>query len=158
VDYVLIGPNFPANRPARGPAITALTVTSLVELPWPAQLRPEQQMIRGRAFAGDNRIATVQYRIDDEPWQDALITSPAAPGVWVRWQFSWNPEPGEHTLRVRATDDQGNTQPDSTSWNELGYLHQSVLAHPVRVESPARRGRGGQARRRIGRAGGGVSS
>ncbi|MDX6239732.1 MAG: hypothetical protein QOG10_4547, partial [Kribbellaceae bacterium] len=75
----------------------------------------------------------VQYRIDDGPWQDALITSPVAPGVWVRWQFSWNPEPGEHTLRVRATDDQGNTQPDSTPWNELGYLHQSVLAHPVCV-------------------------
>jgi DMSO/TMAO reductase YedYZ molybdopterin-dependent catalytic subunit len=143
VDYVLIGPNFPANEPARGPAITALTVSSLVELPWPAQLRPEPQMIRGRAFAGENRIATVQYRIDDGPWQDALITSPVAPGVWVRWQFSWNPEPGEHTLRVRATDDQGNTQPDSTPWNELGYLHQSVLAHPVCVEHPARRGRGG---------------
>jgi DMSO/TMAO reductase YedYZ molybdopterin-dependent catalytic subunit len=138
VDYVLIGPNFTANEPARGPAITALTVTSLVELPWPAQLRPEPQMIRGRAFGGENRIARVQYRIDDGLWQDALITSPVEPGAWVRWQFSWNPEPGEHTIRVRATDDQGNTQPDSTSWNELGYLHRSVLAHPVCVESPAR--------------------
>jgi hypothetical protein len=53
-------------------------------------------------------------------------------------RVSWNPAPGEHTIRSRATDDQGNTQPDSVSWNELGYLHQSVLAHPVRVESPAR--------------------
>jgi DMSO/TMAO reductase YedYZ molybdopterin-dependent catalytic subunit len=157
-DYVLIGPDFPAKMPARGPAITALPVTSLVELPWPAQLRPEPQMIRGRAFAGENRVVTVQYRIDDGPWQDALITSSVTPGVWVRWQFSWNPEPGEHTLRVRATDDQGNTQPDSTSWNELGYLHQSVLAHPVRVESPARRGRAGEARRRIRRAETHVSS
>lgn len=40
-----------------------------------------------------------------------------------------------HVLRVRATDDRGNTQPESTSWNELGYLHHSVLAHPVHVES-----------------------
>ncbi|MEN3299749.1 sulfite oxidase [Pseudonocardia sp.] len=136
-DYVLIGPDFPAEGPARGPAITALPVASLVELPWPARLRPEPQMIRGRAFAGENRVAAVRYRIDDGPWQDALIASPETPGVWVRWQFGWNPEPGEHTLRVRATDDQGNTQPDSTPWNELGYLHHSVLAHPVRVESPA---------------------
>jgi hypothetical protein len=95
-------------------------------------------MIRGRAFAGENRVERVQYRIDDGPWQDALITSPVTPGVWVRWQFSWTPTPGEHTLRVRATDDQGNTQPDSTSWNELGYLQTSVLAHPVCVESPMR--------------------
>jgi hypothetical protein len=95
-------------------------------------------MIRGRAFAGENRVATVQYRIDDGPWQDAPITSPEMPGAWVRWQFSWNPEPGDHTLRVRATDDHGNTQPDSTPWNELGYLQTSVLAHPVRVESLTR--------------------
>jgi hypothetical protein len=65
------------------------------------------------------------------------IASPETSGAWVRRQFGWNPEPGEHTLRVRATDDQGNTQLDSTSWNELGYLHHSVLAHPVGVESPA---------------------
>jgi hypothetical protein len=58
----------------------------------------------------------------------------------VRWQFSWDPEPGEHTLRVRATDDRGNTQPDSTPWNELGYNYNSVLAHPVHVESAVRRG------------------
>jgi DMSO/TMAO reductase YedYZ molybdopterin-dependent catalytic subunit len=134
--YVLIGPDFPAEKPARGQAITALTVASLVELPWPARLQPQPQMIRGRAFAGENRVARVQYRIDSGPWRDASIASPQKPGAWVRWQFSWNPEPGDHTLRVCATDDQGNTQPDSTSWNELGYLQHSVLAHPVRVESP----------------------
>jgi DMSO/TMAO reductase YedYZ molybdopterin-dependent catalytic subunit len=136
-DYVLIGTDLPADGPARGPAITALPVASLVELPWPAQLRAKPQMIRGRAFAGENRVARVEYRIDDDPWQDAPIASPETPGAWVRWQFRWNPAPGDHTLRVRATDDQCNTQPDSTSWNELGYLHHSVLAHPVRVESPA---------------------
>jgi DMSO/TMAO reductase YedYZ molybdopterin-dependent catalytic subunit len=134
-DYVLIGPDYPADEPALGPAVTALTVTSLVELPWPARLRPEPQTIRGRAFAGENRVARVQYQIDDGPWQDALITSPMTPGAWVRWQFGWNPEPGEHALRVRATDDQGNTQPESSSWNELGYLHHSVVAHPLRVRA-----------------------
>jgi DMSO/TMAO reductase YedYZ molybdopterin-dependent catalytic subunit len=134
-DYVLIGPDYPADEPARGLAINALKVSSFVELPWPAQLQPKPQLIRGRAFAGENPIATVQYCIDDGPWQDALITSPEILGAWVRWQFKWNPRPGEHIIRVRATDNQGNTQPDSTSWNELGYLQHSVLAHPVHVES-----------------------
>lgn len=133
-DYVLIGPDHPAAEPARGPAITALAISTLVELPWPAQLRTEPQLIRGRAFAGENRVTEVHYRIDDEPWSPATITSPAAPGVWARWQFAWNPDPGEHVLRVRATDDRGNVQPDTTPWNELGYMHQSVLAHPVHVE------------------------
>jgi len=133
-DYVLIGSDFPAEGPARGPAITTVPVAALVELPWPAQLRPEPQMIRGRAFAGENAIATVDYSIDHGPWQPARLDTPEVPGAWVRWQFAWTPEPGEHTLRVRATDDRGNTQPDTSPYNELGYLQHSVLSHPVRVE------------------------
>jgi DMSO/TMAO reductase YedYZ molybdopterin-dependent catalytic subunit len=133
-DYVLIGPDHPAAGPARGPAITTLPVASLVELPWPARLRAEPQVIRGRAFAGENRVVSVRYRIDDGPWHSASVTSSVTPGAWVRWQFTWHPAPGDHVLRVRAVDDHGRTQPDVTSWNELGYLHHSVLAHPVHVE------------------------
>jgi hypothetical protein len=81
---------------------------------------------------------SVRYRIDDGPWHHAPITSSATPGAWVRWQFTWNPAPGDHVLRVRATDDHGRTQPDVTAWNELGYLHHAVLAHPVHVEPRTR--------------------
>ncbi len=132
-DYVLIGPEHPADGPGRGPAITALGISTLVELSWPARLRPEPQVIRGRAFAGENRVSEVHYRIDEGLWHSAEITSASSPGVWARWQFVWNPEPGEHLLRVRAGDDRGRVQPESTSWNELGYMHESVLAHPVHV-------------------------
>jgi hypothetical protein len=134
VDYVLIGPGYQSDGPARGPAITTLPAAALVELPWPARLRPEPQMIRGRAFAGENAIAAVEYRIDDGPWQPAQLGSPAIAGAWARWQFPWTPEPGDHTLRVCATDERGNTQPDASQWNELGYLQTSVLSHPVHVE------------------------
>jgi hypothetical protein len=133
-DYVLIGPGYPADRLARGAPITTLPVAALVELPWPARLRPEPQMIRGRAFAGENAIATVEYRIDDSPWRPADLGSRDIPGAWVRWQFSLTPEPGDHILQVRATDEHGNTQPDASEWNELGYLQHSVLSHPVHVE------------------------
>ena len=132
-DYVLIGPEHPSEGPGRGPAITALGISSLVELPWPARLLPEPQIIRGRAFAGEHRVSEVHYRVDEGPWCPAEITSASTPGVWARWQFEWNPEPGEHVLRVRAGDDQGRVQPESTPWNELGYMHESVVAHPVQV-------------------------
>lgn len=134
-DYVLIGSDFPAEGPARGPAITTVPVAALVELPWPARLRPVPQMIRGRAFAGENAIAAVEYRIDDGPWQPARLNGPEVPGAWVRWQFAWTPRPGEHTLRVRATDDHGTAQPDASAYNELGYLQHSVLPHPLLVEA-----------------------
>jgi DMSO/TMAO reductase YedYZ molybdopterin-dependent catalytic subunit len=133
-DYVLIGPRYSADGPARGPAITTVPVAALAELPWPARLRPEPQLIRGRAFAGEDAVATVEYRVDDGPWRPAELGSPEIPGAWVRWQFAWTPEPGDYVLRVRATDERGNTQPDASEWNELGYLQHSVLSHPVHVE------------------------
>ena len=133
-DYVLIGPRYPSDGPARGPAITTQPISVLTELPWPARLRPEPQTIRGRAFSGEVAIAAVEYRIDDGPWRPAELSSPEIPGAWVRWQFGWTPEPGDHILRVRATDERGGTQPDASEWNELGYLQRSVLSHPVQVE------------------------
>ena len=132
-DYVLIGAGYPAGGPARGPEITSLPVAALVELPWPARLRPEPQMIRGRAFAGENTVAAVHYSVDGGPWQPTELDDHGLPGIWARWQFAWTPEPGEHTLRVRATDDRGRTQPDASAFNELGYLQHAVLAHPVLV-------------------------
>jgi len=132
-DYVLIGPGYPADGPARGPVITGLPVSVLTELPWPARLRPEPQIIRGRAFAGEHAVVGVAYRVDDGPWRPAELASPVIPGAWVRWQFGWTPEPGCRVLRVRATDERGRTQPDASAWNELGYLQHAVLAHPVCV-------------------------
>lgn len=134
-DYVLIGPGFPATGPARGPVITTVPVAAMVELPWPARLQPEPQVIRGRTFAGENAVATVEYRIDDDPWRLARLDPPVVPGAWRRWQFEWTPPPGDYVLQVRATDEHGNTQPDTSDYNELGYLQHSVLSHPIRVET-----------------------
>ncbi|MEZ0071374.1 sulfite oxidase [Planotetraspora sp. GP83] len=127
-DYVLTGP-----ESAEGVPITSVPVASLVELPWPARLRPGPQVIRGRAFAGEHRVVTVDYRLDDGPWRPALLTSPETPGAWARWQFRWDAEPGKHVLQVRATDDKGHIQPGATTWNDLGYCYNSILSHPVVV-------------------------
>lgn len=129
-DYVLTGPDY-APRPI---PITGIPVASLVELPWPAQLQARPQVIRGRAFAGENMVTAVDYRIDDGPWHAASLTPPQLRAAWVRWQFTWDPPQGDHTIQVRATDDQGRTQPATVPWNDLGYLYHPVLSHPVRVE------------------------
>jgi DMSO/TMAO reductase YedYZ molybdopterin-dependent catalytic subunit len=134
-DYVLIGPHHRPQGPSKGSPITAIPVASLVELPWPARLQPQPQVIRGRAFAGENRVAAVEYRIDEDPWKEAAVAPPAIPSAWVRWQFHWDPAPGDHVIRVRATDDRGRTQPDTVPWNDLGYCYNAVLPHPVRVQS-----------------------
>jgi DMSO/TMAO reductase YedYZ molybdopterin-dependent catalytic subunit len=132
-DYVLIGPDHPARRPALGVPIAEVPVTSLVELPWPARLEPGTQVIRGRAYAGEGRVERVEYQMDEGPWQEATLLPPNVPAAWVRWQFLWDARPGEHVLRVRATDDRGRSQPDRVPWNDLGYQYNGVLAHPLHI-------------------------
>jgi hypothetical protein len=75
----------------------------------------------------------VVYSVDHAPWQEAELLPPNIEGAWVCWQFSWTPTPGQHEIRVRATDEQGRTQPDSVPWNHHGYLYNAVVAHPVTV-------------------------
>lgn len=135
-DYVLIGPDYPAHGPAQGEVITALGVSTLIELAWDARLPSGPQIIRGRAFAGEHTVTAVEYAADDGAWQPADITTAAVPGLWVRWQFRWDPTPGEHVLRIRAFDDAGRSQSEHTAFNELGYMHESVVAHPVTVCEP----------------------
>jgi hypothetical protein len=42
-------------------------------------------------------------------------------GVWALWEFEWQATPGSHTLRVRATDASGNTQPPEDVTPEDGF-------------------------------------
>jgi hypothetical protein len=51
----------------------------------------------------------------------------------VRWKLLWDATPGEHKVSVRATDDQGTAQPDTTRFNQQGYVYDAVIAHPETV-------------------------
>lgn len=138
-EYVLVGPHYPMHGPALGPPITEMPVMSVIELDWPAEVEAGRQLIRGRAFAGEGRVRSVSYRIDDGPWFEAELVPPSEAGCWVRWQFEWVAAAGTHGIRVRATDERGCTQPDGVPWNHHGYLYNAVVSHPVEVIEPARR-------------------
>jgi hypothetical protein len=53
--------------------------------------------------------------------------------AWVRFELTWTAKPGEHVVRVRATDARGDAQPMSQPANRKGYLLNVVLPHPVTV-------------------------
>jgi sulfane dehydrogenase subunit SoxC len=127
--YVFEGPDFPDKPP-----LTIQPLKSVVALPWDAQLPARPQMIRGFAWTPHGRIAAVEYSVDGgSTWSQASLLEPNIPLAWVRWEFHWNPEPGQHTIMTRANDEQGNRQPDSATWNRLGYLYNAVVAHQVSV-------------------------
>ena len=131
--YVLVGPGYQPQGPAKGPVLTTLGVKSALELPWPATRTRGHQTVSGRSWSATSRIHRVEYRVDDGPWRLARLAGTNEPTAWTQWSFDWDATPGFHTLRTRATDTQGNTQPDSWPFNQQGYLYGAVVAHPVTV-------------------------
>jgi len=133
-DYVLIGPDFPERPPAKGPILTLQTLKSAVALPWPATVSAGRQVIRGYAWSPHGKIAKVDYSLDGgKSWGAATLRAPNIARAGVRWDFPWEAKPGEFTVMTRATDEKGNTQPESVRWNELGYEFSAVVRHPVKV-------------------------
>ena len=50
-------------------------------------------------------------QIDDGgEWREARLGEAASGNTWVQWLVDWDATPGEHTIRVRATDASGTTQ------------------------------------------------
>jgi len=68
--------------------------------------------ISGIAFADTSGVARVEVTTDGgEQWSDAQLLSSPSTQVWAAWQFEWqSPTRGRHTLKVRATDGNGNAQ------------------------------------------------
>jgi DMSO/TMAO reductase YedYZ molybdopterin-dependent catalytic subunit len=88
--------------------------------------------IAGAAWTGTGAIERVEISTDGgQTWSPASLGEPSAPGVWRLWTHEWDVTPGAHTLMARATDSEGNTQPDSLPPNRKGYANNVVLRIPV---------------------------
>jgi DMSO/TMAO reductase YedYZ molybdopterin-dependent catalytic subunit len=149
--YVLKGlDHAPPSHPYGWP-VTTQAVKSALELPWPARLPPGAITIRGRSWSGAGAIGKVEVSTDGgRRWKPARLLPPNIPMAWTRWEFDWHGSPGMYAIRARATDDHGNTQPDRAAWNELGYLYDAVIPHPVTVVPDVRHLVGSSERRRSG--------
>ena len=77
--------------------------------------------------------ASVEYSIDAENGARQIYEDRISPRAWLRFAFEWETTPGEHELRVRASDASGNIQPESMPYNEQGYLYNTDVSHPVTV-------------------------
>lgn len=66
--------------------------------------------VGGVAWAPATGVSGVEVQVDDGPWQPAELGGAASDNTWVQWVHRWAAEPGDHTLRCRATDATGTTQ------------------------------------------------
>jgi DMSO/TMAO reductase YedYZ molybdopterin-dependent catalytic subunit len=108
--------------------VTLQRVRALITEP-----RPEEQVergdlaVRGVAWSGTAPIARVELSIDGGPWQQARLVGDRHPHSWQWWELLTRRErPGPFTLRVRATDLAGHSQPEQPQWNPLGYGNNAI--------------------------------
>jgi DMSO/TMAO reductase YedYZ molybdopterin-dependent catalytic subunit len=68
--------------------------------------------VAGIAWSPPRGISDVQLSIDDsDNWISCEIAAPGSDETWVQWRTDWDATPGEHLLRVRAVDGDGQLQP-----------------------------------------------
>jgi len=66
--------------------------------------------IAGVAWAQDRGIDKVEVQIDGGDWQETKLGPSAGVDYWRQWYLPWNAESGQHTLTVRAVDQEGTVQ------------------------------------------------
>ncbi len=76
---------------------------------------PGPTAIAGVAWAPHRAIEAVEVQVDEEPWVEAELSRETTTNSWRQWMVAWDATPGEHRVRVRATDGTGTTQTSEIS-------------------------------------------
>ncbi len=76
------------------------------------RLAPGPVPVAGVAWAQHRGIDGVEVRVDDGAWEPADLGAEDTVDTWRQWVYRWDAAPGSHTLAVRATDGEDETQTD----------------------------------------------
>jgi DMSO/TMAO reductase YedYZ molybdopterin-dependent catalytic subunit len=96
----------------RGWAIEApIKLMSRIDTPKPlADVKAGKTFIGGVAWHQHRGLTGVQVRIDGGEWQDARLGADVGNDYWRQWYVDWDAVAGQHTLAVRALDENGESQ------------------------------------------------
>jgi DMSO/TMAO reductase YedYZ molybdopterin-dependent catalytic subunit len=122
---------------ATGEVVTGIKIKSIITQPLKdAQLPAGLIPIRGAAYAGEDGVKQVKVSIDNgQAWNSARLIGLEAPYAWRHWEYMWNAQiKGAATIMSRATSTNGEQQPDTATWNVLGYCNNGVQEHGVMIQ------------------------
>ncbi len=122
--------DFKAYWSTRGYSVKApIKTSSRIDVPRSfAQVKAGQVPVGGVAWSQDRGITSVEVRVDGGAWSKAELAELDDIDTWRQWRWTWDAQPGNHTLEVRATDATGYTQTDtrapiapngSTGWHSV---------------------------------------
>ncbi|MEE8369910.1 MAG: molybdopterin-dependent oxidoreductase [Dehalococcoidia bacterium] len=115
--------------------ITAMGVRSVITEPRDGQsLGRGSHLVRGLAWSGVGAITKVEVSVNGGPWQEAHLEEPREKWLWVRWSYLVSAEePGSYSIRARASDEAGRTQPQMR-WNFMHKMFDGIVAVDFVVE------------------------
>jgi DMSO/TMAO reductase YedYZ molybdopterin-dependent catalytic subunit len=118
----------PGTAPKATIPINRLTVRSFItNVTDGAKLKPGTTMLKGIAFDGGKGIKEVAVSIDGgKSWTPARLGKDLGKYSFREWKLPVKLSAGSHELRVRATNNAGDTQPGEPRWNPAGYLRNVV--------------------------------
>jgi DMSO/TMAO reductase YedYZ molybdopterin-dependent catalytic subunit len=118
-------------------SVLKMSVKSWINGPLPdmGTLKAGRAVIHGVAFGGAEALKGVEVSIDGgKTWQGARLVGPdLGKYAWRQFVLPVELKPGTYTLASRATDAQGNAQPEQRIENQPGYNNNSWLDHAVKV-------------------------
>jgi len=86
--------------------------------------------LAGIAWAQHTGVDKVEVRLDNGPWQQAMLSAEVTKDAWRMWWAELDATSGGHSARVRATDRSGYTQTDkiadvvpdgATGWHTITF-------------------------------------
>ncbi|WFU42075.1 molybdopterin-dependent oxidoreductase [Bradyrhizobium sp. CB82] len=99
-----------------------------------AKLKAGRATLRGIAFDGGTGIKEVSVSIDGgKSWTPAKLGKDLGKYSFREWRLPVKLAAGPAELKVRATSNGGETQPDTPRWNPAGYLRNVVETVRVTV-------------------------
>ncbi|MGE8317487.1 MAG: sulfite oxidase [Comamonas sp.] len=118
------------------PSVQEMSVKSWINSPLPEDgAAAGTVQIHGVAFGGMNAIKGVEVSIDGgKTWRPARLVGPdMGKYAWRQFALQATLPKGTHVLASRATDAQGNVQPETRGENQSGYNNTSWADHAVTV-------------------------
>lgn len=119
------------------PSVQEMSVKSWINSPLPEDGPQAAGMVQihGVAFGGMHAVKGVEVSIDGgKTWKAARLVGPdMGKYAWRQFVLRAQLPKGTHVLASRATDAQGNVQPETRGENQSGYNNTSWADHAVTV-------------------------
>ncbi|MCY1529239.1 Mo-co oxidoreductase dimerization domain protein [compost metagenome] len=133
-DCQCVAPGTPA---AKTRPISTLAVRSFITSVESGARLPTDRTValKGIAFDGGSGIRAVEVSVDGgQNWQAAKLGEDLGRFSFRAWQLPVKfARKGSAVLMVRATSNNGETQPAKASWNPAGYRRNVIEATPVTI-------------------------